>query len=67
MIKTKIRQNPFVWHEWFAWRPVFILECELDGPDMISQWAWLETIWRKGSSSWGGWSYDYSLTEPTND
>lgn len=50
---------------WFAWYPVPIWR-EFDGKDLIREWRWLETVFRRweymsAGASWerqgGRWSY----------
>lgn len=49
------------WHRWFAWHPVRLDRFDPYGSPLgeSSEFAWLETIWRKGSPAEGYWFYHY--------
>ena len=49
--------NSFMWHIWFAWRPVITTPME----NGVKELVWLDTCLRRRKSHGYGWEY---TTEP---
>jgi len=63
IVKGSWYKQQYLWHPWFAWRPIF--KHETDGGDVIrSVTIWLSWIERRRVDSMMGWYWEYRLPQP---
>lgn len=59
-IKVLCKQDPFEWHSWFAWHPIWIPTEGKRGRVCVTR-AWWVPLERRLRSGWGDSSYEYRI------